>query len=49
MQNDDYEGIEGGEEQYRRDSIINLLNWVRKLPEIGKGKYIDLDVQKGDE
>ena len=49
MQNDDYEGIEGGEEQYRRDSIINLLNWVRKLPEIGKGKYIDLDIQKGDE
>lgn len=48
MQHNDYEGIEGGEEQYRIDSIINLLNWVRKLPEVGKGRYVDMDKMENE-
>ena len=37
---DDFEGID--KEQYVKESIINLMNWVRELPTIGEGRYIDL-------
>ena len=44
---DDFEGID--KEQYIKDAVDNLLNWVRKLPEVGEGRYINMDEVKSDD
>ena len=47
MRANDFEGID--KEQYIKDAVDNLLNWVRKLPEVGEGRYINMDEVESDD